>query len=513
MVSADTIFKNARVITMNPKSPLAEMVAVKGNKVLCASGAGEIPSLTGPGTRIIDCEGKTVSPGFIDAHCHIFGMIRDTQALSLRPPVVTSIEDIKALVSNRIQNTPAGKWITGANYDEFYFEEGRHPVGRDIDGISPRNPVVLFHRSLHACVLNSPAMKLIGITNETPEPDGGTIGRDIETGKPDGRLFNMNGYVLQKMPPPSMSEMNEGFTWLSRHFLSRGITSVHEASPNNNPNRWEQLKDAGASGSLKNRVYMLFGYDSLDQFQEMGLARGAGDDCLRLGGVKVMLGESGKGLHPSQAELNHQITRAHKSGFQVAIHAVTPVEVEAAITALERVYSSSRQSARHRIEHCSECPPRLFERVCKIKAAIVTQPPFLYYSGDRYLATISPDHIRWLYRAKSFLDAGLVVAASSDGPVTPPDPLLGMYAAITRKSKTGRVVAEAECVSPAQALAMQTVNGAYLSFEENLKGSLSPGKLADMVLLSDNPLHSAPGQIKDIKVEMTVVGGEIVWEA
>jgi predicted amidohydrolase YtcJ len=323
----------------------------------------------------------------------------------------------------------------------------------------------------------------------------------------------MNSYVLQKMPQPSTSEMNDGFTRINQYFLSCGITSVHEASRNNNVSRWTQLKDATAKGRLKSRVNMLFGYESLTQFQEMGLARGAGDDSLRLAGIKVLLGESGKGLNPSQEELNRQVLRAHKTGFQVAIHAVTPIEVEAAIAALESVYSPAQPSARHRIEHCSECPPRLFERVCRIKTAIVTQPPFLYHSGDRYLATVSPDHIRWLYRAKSFLDAGLVVAASSDGPVTPPDPLLGMYAAVTRKSKTNHIIADKERVSPAQALAMHTVNGACLSFEENLKGSLSSGKLADMVLLSDDPLNSESGQIKDIKMEMTVVDGEIVWEA
>ena len=512
MVLADTIFKNARVITVNPKSPFAEVVAVKGNKILRAGSADEISPVTGLSTRIIDCEGKTIVPGFIDAHCHIFSMIRDILSVNLRPPVASSIEDIKTLISKRVQSTPAGSWITGASYDDFHLKEGRHPLCRDIDEISPRNPVLLIHRSLHACVLNSLAMKLIGITSETPEPGEGTIERDPETGKPDGRLFNMNAYVLQKMPPLSESEMHEGFTLVNRHFLAHGITSVHEASPNNNLNRWQQLKDAGTRDSLKSRVYMLFGYEALDQFRERGLTRGSGNDSLRLGGVKVMLGESGKGLSPSQVELNHQVLNTHRSGFQVAIHAVTPAEVEAAVTALEYAHSAFQQPARHRIEHCSECLPHLFERIRRIKAAIVTQPPFLYFSGDRYLATVNPDHIRWLYRAKSFLDAGLVVAASSDSPVTPPAPLLSMYAAITRKSITDQAVTAEECVPPAQALAMHTVNGAYLSFEENIKGSLGPGKLADMVLLSNDPLNSEPEQIKDIMVEMTVLGGEVVWE-
>jgi len=186
--------------------------------------------------------------------------------------------------------------------------------------------------------------------------------------------------------------------------------------------------------------------------------------------------------------------------------------VEAAIAALEYIGSKSPLAGRrHRLEHCSECPPELLERLRKLEAMVVTQPPFLYYSGERYLATLPPDRQRWLYRIKSLLDGGLVVAASSDSPVAQDNPLVGIYAAVTRRAESGQQLLPEEAVSAQQALAMYTINAAYASFEENIKGSIAEGKLADMVVLSADPITSPPEQIKDIRVEMTIIDGKVVW--
>jgi predicted amidohydrolase YtcJ len=188
--------------------------------------------------------------------------------------------------------------------------------------------------------------------------------------------------------------------------------------------------------------------------------------------------------------------------------------VAAAITALEYVDGQlSLAGRRHRLEHCSECPPELLERLVKLKAAVVTQPPFLYSSGERYIATVPPERQRWLYRIKSFLDAGLTVAGSSDSPIAPDNPLLGICAAVTRKAETGQEVLPEEAISAEQALAMYTINAAYASFEEDIKGAIAPGELADMVILSADPLKAPPELIKDIKVEMTILDGRVVWQA
>ena len=258
----------------------------------------------------------------------------------------------------------------------------------------------------------------------------------------------------------------------------------------------------------------MFGIEALSQFQEVGLTLGSGDSQLRLGGVKIIVGETTGQLYPPQLELNQQVFNAHRAGFQLAIHATRPSAVEAAIIALEDAHNHFPQTGpRHRIEHCFVCPPHLLKRLSGLQAVVVTQPPFVYYSGERYLATVPASQLPWLYRFKSFLDSGLIVAASSDSPVVPDNPLVGIYAAVTRQTELGQYLLRQECVSAEQALAMYTINGAYASFEERMKGSITQGKLADMVVLSDDPVKSPPEQIKDIKVEMTIIDGKLVWEA
>jgi len=513
-VSADLILTNANVITMNPARPAAGLVAIRGNKIWLVGDNDRLGEVQGSKSKVIDCQGKTVVPGFNDAHCHIFGFIRKLGSIDLSPPAVGSIADIKAAVRQRAKNTPPGNWITATDYNEFYLVEKRHPNHRDLDEAAPEHPVVLYHRSLHACVLNSMALSLAGINRETPEPPGAIIERELDSGEPSGLLFEMMSYIRQKvLPPLSDEELAEGMALANRHYLSMGITSLQEASASNDYGRWQTLKRFKQSGELASRVSMMFGFDALPQFQERGLAFGSGDEQLRLGGVKIVLTETTGRLQPPQEELNRQTLDSHRAGFQLAIHCVEPGAAAAAISALEYVAGQLPVAGRrHRLEHCSECPPELLERLKKLKAMVVTQPPFIYYSGERYLATVPPERQRWLYRIKSFLGSGLVVAGSSDSPVVSDNPLVGIYAAVTRRAESGQEVLPQEAVSPQQALEMYTANAAYASFEEDVKGAIAPGKLADMAVLSADPLKSLPELIKDIRVEMTILDGEVVWE-
>jgi len=359
------------------------------------------------------------------------------------------------------------------------------------------------------------ALSLAGITRETAEPPGALIERDLDTGEPSGLLFEMLGYIRERVVPPlSAEEMAEGIALANRHYLSMGITSLQEASATNDLARWQTLQQFKESGKLKSRVFMMFGPEALSQFQEAGLAFGSGDSQLRLGGVKLMLNETTGQLQPPPTELNRQALSVHQAGFQLAIHCIELNTVEAAIAALEYIGSQSPLAGRrHRLEHCSECPPQLLKRLSRLKAMVVTQPPFIYYSGERYLATLPPSQLRWLYRIKSFLDGGLLVAASSDSPVVPDNPLVGIYGAVTRRAESGQHLSPQEAVSAKQALALYTVNAAYASFEEGVKGSIAPGKLADLVVLSDDPVKASPERIKDIRVEMTIIDGRVVWEA
>jgi hypothetical protein len=253
---------------------------------------------------------------------------------------------------------------------------------------------------------------------------------------------------------------------------------------------------------------MMAGAPHREGFEELKLKTGYGDNLMQLGAVKIM-----PEVEPEQAELNDLVLDCHRAGWQLAFHAVAENTVAAAITALENAAKHSPVTGRrHRIEHCGECPPHLLERLKKLGVIIVTQPPFIYYSGERYLATVPESQLPWLYRIKSPLEKGVVVAGSSDAPVVPNNTLTGIYAAVTRQAENGQVLLPEERISVQAALALYTVNAAYASFEEKIKGSLSPGKLADMVVLSDDPTRVTPEKIRDIKVEMTIIGGEVVWE-
>jgi hypothetical protein len=207
------------------------------------------------------------------------------------------------------------------------------------------------------------------------------------------------------------------------------------------------------------------------------------------------------------------VHRAHEAGFQLALHAVEEDTVEAAIIALEYALSQTpKPDHRHRLEHCSVCPPHLVQRLRNIKATIVTQPPFIYYNGERYLATVPSDDLNWLYPIGSLLNSGLRVAASSDAPVAGLNPLVGIYAAVTRAAETGQILLPQEGISRLEALKMYTLEAAYASFEEGVKGCIAPGKLADLVVLSEDPTKVLPEQIKEIEVVMTIVDGKVVWQ-
>jgi predicted amidohydrolase YtcJ len=234
---------------------------------------------------------------------------------------------------------------------------------------------------------------------------------------------------------------------------------------------------------------------------------------LRLGGVKIILDETTGHLRPAQAELNEMVSGIHQSGFQACLHAVEEKAVEAACSAIEYALRKfPKPDHRHRIEHCSVCPPSLAKRLAALGIMVVTQPSFIYYSGDRYLQTVPAEQLKYLYPIRTLLKSGVKVAASSDCPIAPANPLMGIYAASSRMTETGERVLSKEKITPEEALRMYGECAARTTFEEMMKGSISPGKLADLVMLSDDPTKVPTSELRDIKVEMTILNGEIVWE-
>lgn len=508
---ADLILYNANVITFDPAKPKATAVAVKNGRVVRVADNGAHEHFKG---RRINCNGKTLIPGFNDAHCHILAFASSLLSVDCTPSYVSSISDIKDRIRKRVQTASDGEWIRAFGYDEFNLVEKRHPTRFDLDEAAPNHPVKLTHRSRHACVLNSRALAIIGISNETPEPDGGMIERDLQSGQPSGMLFEMNEFTDGKVPPISPAEMERGVKLANEAYLSQGITSIQDATVSNNIDTWKFFQRLRKSSSIKPRLSLMMGLRYMDQLLEEGLTPRYGDDEMRLGALKIVLSEARGCLYPGMDELKHMVAKADGNGFQIAIHAIEENTVEAAVSALESVYDkSSNGNHRHRVEHCSVCSDSLLDRLENIRAIVVTQPSFIYHSGERYLATVPEEHLLLMHRNSSFLKSGLKPCAGSDNPVVPVNPLLSMHAAVNRRTQEGTTFFSRERVIPPVALEMHTRAAAYASFDEAIKGTISPGKLADFTILSDDPLKVAPEKIRDIKVEATIIGGEVVWRS
>lgn len=509
----DLILLNADVITMDPAIPRARCVVVRDGRIVEASYAGLSVSVR-DGINAIDLGGRTVLPGFIDAHCHIGAFAESLVTLDLSPRSgVDSIRTVQERVGGFCEGRAPGTWVRGRGYDEFRLAEQRHPSRWDIDAVAPDHPVKLTHRSGHAHVLNSLALKLAGITIESGDPPGGMIDRALGTGEPTGLLFGMGGYLAHKIPHIGEDEIERGLSTVNERLLSRGITSVQDATAHNGPDQWKCFERWKEGEALKPRVTMMMGLQGFHEWRKKAFTTGTAGDRLRLGAVKIVVDEVTGVLHPTQEELNRLVLEIHRSGLQVAIHAIEENVIEAACIAIGRALAAiPRPDHRHRIEHCSVCPPALAGRLGDLGIAVCTQPVFLYESGDRYLKTVPTGQQQYLYPVSTIARSGLLVAFGSDAPIATPDPFAGVRAAVDRTSMGGETVVAEEGIDPIEALRMHTVDAAKAAFEEELKGSVTPGKMADFVVLNADPCALGSGRIEDVEVDMTIIGGEIVWE-
>jgi hypothetical protein len=295
--------------------------------------------------------------------------------------------------------------------------------------------------------------------------------------------------------------------------LSIGITSVQDASSHNGIEQWKMFHRWKEKGFLKPRVRMMLGIQSFSAYMKQDFETELDKSQLRLSGVKIIIDETTGRLHPAQPELNDMVLRIHQTGLQACLHAVEESAVEAACSAVEYALKKSPKSDhRHRIEHCSVCPPSLARKLADLGIMVVTQPSFLYYSGDRYLQTVPEEELKHLYPIRTLLKKGVRVAASSDCPIAPVTPMTGIYAACSRMTETGEKVLPEEKITPEEALRMYGEYAARATFDEGIKGSISPGKLADLVVLNGDPTKVLFNELIDIEVVMTIINGEIVWE-
>ena len=513
----DLLLTNAQILRFRGSGGIAEagFLGVRNDRICVIGPQSEASRWTGSSTRIIDCQGMTLAPGFVDAHCHLLALGHSLQNVDCRPSAVRSILDIQNAVRARAASTLADQWIRGRGYQEFHLAEKRHPTRWDLDAAAPDHPVRLDHQSGHAMVLNSRALELVGISSDTPDPPDAIIERN-ESGVPTGLLLEMASHVRLFMPKPSPQEAMKALDDAGALLLSNGVTSVHDAGPNNGAERWRLFSRAVHSSSPMPRLTMMSAVSQLKASEaEMGDAEpGSLAHRLSLGACKLIVTLTTGTLQPPIEELRRLVFQAHGQGRQVAFHAIESKVIEAVAEALIAAQDKFPQRRlRHRIEHCAEAPPHVIDLVRKSGAVVVTNPGFIYENGDRYIRTTGPDMTPHLYPAGRLRSSGVRVAAGSDAPVTDPNPLISLYSAVTRKTREAEVLGGDQNVGAWEALKMHTLAGACASFDENDTGSIAVGKLADLVLLDRDPTGVEPDEIKDVRVLKTIVGGEAVWES
>jgi predicted amidohydrolase YtcJ len=517
-VWADIVLVHGKVLTMNPSQPEVQAVAVRDGRIVAVGNSAEIRSWIGKATQIVDLAGRAVLPGFIDTHVHVSGFGRSLEGINLRH--VESIKELQIRLEEHVQKLANGKWITGHGWDQDRLGEKRYPTRWDLDAVSPNNPVVFTRVCGHACVLNSKALALANITSRTDSPSWGQIDKNAATGEPTGVLREsaMN-LVWAIMPKPSEKELIEICSRACHRAIETGLTSIHWIV--NSSKEVLIIQKLRENHRLPLRVYILFPAELLEQLVGLGLRTGFGDDCVKIGSLKVLvdgsLGARTAALRepysdePStkgmilytQDELNALVLEAHEAGLQLAIHAIGDKTVNMALSAIEGALAKApKKDHRHRIEHASVLTRELISAMKRDEVIASVQPHFTvsdFWAVDR----VGPRRARWVYPFRSLLTEGMKVTGGSDSPVEPISPLLGIWAAVTRRSSPE------ERLTVDEALRLYTINAAFASFEEDIKGSIESGKLADLIILSQDPHEVSPEKIKDIEVEMTIVGGQI----
>ena len=337
--------------------------------------------------------------------------------------------------------------------------------------------------------------------------------RAPETGEPTGILYEMNAVLSKRIPPRDESELNRGLMLLNQNWLSQGITSVQDASVQNDLAQWSSFCSLKQREVILPRITMMVGSKSFaDITKKNDFSCPGTHDQLRLGAVKIIIDETTGRLYPPQKELNAMVLENHRNGLQVAIHAIEENAVESACEAIEFALNDfPRPDHRHRIEHCSVCPRSLSQRIASLGIMVVTQPDFVFHNGDRYRKTVPERQLQNIYPICSLMKSNVIVAGSSDSPIAPPSPLSGISSAVNRLTDKGNLILPQERISVLQALQLYTAHAARVGFEDEFKGSITPGKFADMVLISGDPTKVPAEQIRDLEVEMTVIGGKVVW--
>lgn len=532
-MQANIAFLNGEVITVDGQDSIREAIAISDNKILAVGSNEEIKELIGDSTQVIDLEGKSILPGIIDAHLHLVMYGTFQLSISCKEPGLDSVDAILTALKDKAATTPKGQWIRAWGFNERTVKEKRYPTLEELDDITIDHPIAITRTCGHIGIVNSVALRLSDIDETTPDPQGGLIERDAK-GQLTGRLIE-NAYMqFNKFATYSNEEVYQAIQIAQQHFLEVGITSVHEAGTFTKEN-YRMLQIASQKGDLKIRVYaMIASLNDCKQFtlnmMESGVLTGTGNEFFKVGPAKLFTDGSSTGptiatregytsnpddhgiLYYTEDEIYDVLGKAHELGYQITVHAQGDQAIEAYLNVVERALKENpRENHRHRIEHAGISSTDLQQRMKELKMIPVPNPPFPYEFGESYLTNYG-ERTDFMYPARDFIDQGIIAAAGSDSPVTTYNPFIGIHEAVNRLTADGTSFGEKQKIDVLEAIRLYTYNGAYASFDEDVKGSLEPGKLADMIVLDRSILKALPQELKDIQVELTILDGDILFE-
>jgi len=534
--TADLVLFNGRVVTVDDRFSIHQAIAIKDGRIV-AVGSNELRNRY-LAARSIDLAGRTVLPGFMDTHIHIQGHSR--RHLDFRE--TRSLVELQQQVSQKAKELGPGEWITGDDWNEYHFSEQRKPVRADLDAAAPNNPVVLTRAGAHSVVGNTKALELADINKATPDPERGLIEKDAR-GEPNGVIRERNDLFTRLVPRDAPQDVRQSLFENVREQLQLGITSVIEAGATIQPDlagsyaEWEILYEK--HGAELPRASIQIAYPSeaghakegAAKLKEFGRKTGDGNDRLRLGSVGEMPADGGftgptawslvdyKGqpgfrgrafFTPEQIHAN--IEEGHKLGWQFGIHAIGDAAIAMTVDAYHTVlHDYPRTDHRHYLCHFTVLPPeKTLQLMAQDKILIAQQPNFTYNLEGRYVETMEGQRLATNNSIATPIKRGIYMAFGSDN--LPIGPMVGLYAAVTRKGESGKVYGPGEAVKIKDAITMYTRNGPFLTREEKLKGTLEVGKLADMIVLPEDPLNIAPEKLLSLKVDMTIVGGRVLYE-
>ncbi len=535
-VQADIVLRNGP-IWCGREEGVVEALAIWQGRVLAAGRNDEIAPLVGPKTQVIDLKGRLATPGLNDSHLHLISLGMTMGWVNSKPEAAPTLDALLGAIAARAATAKPGEWILSRGYDQTKLDTGRHPWREELDRAAPNNPVMLVRTCGHIAICNSEALRLGGIDENSPTPQGGLI--EQQNGRLTGLLAeNARAPVQAAIPAPTEEELVAAIERGGQYLLSLGITSCMDAAVGQKGGFGEiaAYHRAKRDGRLPVRTWLtLLGDDGrsiVPQCYDAGLISGTGDEMLMVGAVKLFLDGSAGGRTAwmsepylgedkttgvwmwSDDELERMVLDAHVKGYQLACHAIGDAAIEQLITAYEKALAAHPDpDRRHRIEHCGFSTPAQHERMVKAGIYPCPQQVFIHDFGDAYIKVLGPERALPSYPFRTWFDLGLKPATGSDGPVCDPNPFPNFHTMLTRQTWKGTVMDAAQRVSIEEALQAYTEYGAFSQKQENVKGRLAPGYLADVAVFSRDLLTASPGDILgDTRCDLTILEGRIVYE-